>query len=196
VYVDKRFNVSPGFKFHHWEMKGDPIRVEIGPRELQTRKLVVVERLSGKKHEIECSFSSTDGTGTKIKALLDTMHHKLFLQAKDKINASIKTVSNIEECFDKSAKKIFAARFCESIECEADFKKRGLGKPLCIPFNQISLEHGNSNLCSTPESDKIQFAYQNHHPLDISTVLGALSNQTCFACTRQAKRWTLFGKSY
>jgi len=124
------------------------------------------------------------------------MHHHLFTQAQRKASASICIVSSVDECSKKTAHTtIFAARFCESSECEAEFKRRALGKSLCIPFNQNALEKGSFNFWASDEGP-IEHAYQCHPPLDNSSVVEKLSKQACFICHTPAKRWTLFGKSY
>ena len=72
VFGDYRDNYSPGWKFNHWELKGVPIRIEIGPKDLAAKQFVAVRRDTLKKETIK-----EDGFVDKIKNLLDNIHDSL-----------------------------------------------------------------------------------------------------------------------
>jgi len=183
-------------------LKGIPIRVEIGPRDLQQNKVVVVERLSGKKQKFDYFFENSEKNENfvlKIENLLGEIQSEMLARAIQKADGSIRKISRLEFCSeDINRGKIFAARFCETVECENAIKKSGLGKSLCIPFNQNGIEKcGESAKEFLGECKKSIIETQNdHHPISHANVVSSLPVSGCFACERPAKRWTLFGKSY
>ena len=56
-YLDDRNNISPGYKFNEWEMKGVPIRIEVGPRDIENNSILIVRRDTGEKKPIKISDS-------------------------------------------------------------------------------------------------------------------------------------------
>ena len=73
VYVDDRDNISPGFKFNEWELKGVPLRIEIGPRDVEN-KSVVFSRRDGVDGKFDINF---DDINTKVTETLDDVHKNL-----------------------------------------------------------------------------------------------------------------------
>lgn len=73
VFGDYRDNVSPGWKFNHWELKGVPIRIEIGPKDMAAKQFVTVRRDNMKKETLP-----EDGLVKLIKNLLDAIHKSLY----------------------------------------------------------------------------------------------------------------------
>ena len=78
VKLDDRETVSPGFKFNEWEMKGVPLRLEIGPKDVAAGQAVVARRDTGEKITM-----GLPGIPEKIPALLDEIQNSLFQQAKN-----------------------------------------------------------------------------------------------------------------
>lgn len=72
MFGDYRDNYSPGWKFNHWELKGVPIRIEIGPKDLAAKQFVAVRRDTLKKETIK-----EEGFVDKIRNLLDNIHDSL-----------------------------------------------------------------------------------------------------------------------
>ena len=79
VYVDDRDNISPGFKFNEWELKGVPLRIEIGPRDVEN-KTVVFSRRDGVDGKFNINF---DDVGTKVSETLDNIHNNLLESSKN-----------------------------------------------------------------------------------------------------------------
>lgn len=73
VFGDYRDNYSPGWKFNHWELKGVPIRLEIGPKDIASKQFVAVRRDNMKKETLP-----EEGFVASIKALLDSIHQSLY----------------------------------------------------------------------------------------------------------------------
>lgn len=174
VEGDYRDNYSPGWKFNHWELKGVPIRVELGPKDLKNQQLVAVRRDNGEKITISRSKAAED-----IAALLDTVQKALFEKASAEMKNHTTICKKWEEfCDGVDKKNIILAPFCGEIPCEDKIKKDSVkdetedasgpsmgAKSLCIPFQQPT-QITNSDRCIHPD------------------------------CKAKPKQYTLFGRSY
>ncbi|XP_039913332.1 bifunctional glutamate/proline--tRNA ligase isoform X6 [Hirundo rustica] len=157
VRADLRDNYSPGWKFNHWELKGVPIRVEVGPRDMKSQQFVAVRRDTGQKltlseHEAE----------EKLKQILEEIHANLYSRASEDLKSHMVVASNMED-FQKEldSGKIVQIPFCGEIECEDWIKKTtardqdlepgapSMGaKSLCIPFQPLrELQPGARCVC-------------------------------------------------
>lgn len=172
---DYRDNYSPGWKFNHWELKGVPIRVEIGPRDMQQQQFVAVRRDTGEKLTYKTTTAVKD-----VKDLLENIQESMFNRAKAdqlKYQAVTKSWDQFLEKLD--GKCLIMAPFCGDMECEDEIKKNSAkdcleaepgapamgAKSLCIPFEQpAEIEAGDK--CINP------------------------------GCIRKPSAYTLFGRSY
>ncbi|XP_057243470.1 bifunctional glutamate/proline--tRNA ligase-like [Malurus melanocephalus] len=157
VRADLRDNYSPGWKFNHWELKGVPVRVEVGPRDMKSQQFVAVRRDTGQKltlseHEAE----------EKLKQILEEIHANLYSRASEDLKSHMVVANNMED-FQKEldSGKIVQIPFCGEIECEDWIKKTtardqdlepgapSMGaKSLCIPFQPLQeLQRGARCVC-------------------------------------------------
>ena len=83
---------SPGFKFNDWEMKGAPIRMEVGPRDIENNQIVLVRRDTGEKSTVQ-----TTSLGQKVLQMLNDIHDKLFTEAKDFMKSNTYKVDSYDE---------------------------------------------------------------------------------------------------
>ncbi|XP_033961262.1 bifunctional glutamate/proline--tRNA ligase isoform X1 [Pseudochaenichthys georgianus] len=157
VKSDFRDNYSPGWKFNHWELKGVPIRLEVGPKDMQQRQCVAVRRDSGAKVTIPEAEVET-----KLVAMLEDIQSSLFKKASDDLNNNMVAADTMEE-FQKMLEqgKIVQIPFCGEIDCEDSIKKTtakdqdlepgapSMGaKSLCIPFSPLkTLQPGQKCVC-------------------------------------------------
>ncbi len=91
-YIDNREQYSAGYKFNEWEMKGVPLRIEIGPRDMENNEVVIARRDNSEKETV-----SIDLTAQTIDAYLKDIQKSLFDQAKSFRDENTYTVSNYEE---------------------------------------------------------------------------------------------------
>ncbi len=128
AYLDDS-DKSPGWKFNHWELKGVPLRIEIGERDLKANQVVVVKRTGEKKIIKRSSLN--------VKALLKEVHDELYNKALDVLNSKIKTVYNKKELYD-AIKSGFVAKSCWcGDESHEDELKEKLGaKSANMPFSE------------------------------------------------------------
>ena len=93
VYVDDRDNISPGFKFNEWELKGVPLRIEIGPRDVEN-KSVVFSRRDG----VDGKFNiSLDDVNAKVSESLDDIHNYLLESSRNFRKENTVHVNSYEE---------------------------------------------------------------------------------------------------
>eukprot|EP01111_Echinosteliopsis_oligospora_P000710 TRINITY_DN1083_c0_g1_i1.p1 TRINITY_DN1083_c0_g1~~TRINITY_DN1083_c0_g1_i1.p1 ORF type:complete len:580 (+),score=222.95 TRINITY_DN1083_c0_g1_i1:83-1822(+) len=177
VYLDDRSNYNPGWKYSNWELRGVPLRVEIGPKDVENKACVVVRRDTGVKETV-----SRDDIISRSFALFTDIQQNLLARAtaeRDAHKVEVREWSKFVPTLDE--RNICLCPWCESSACEEEVKKRsaaeslaakndeekgfrltGAAKTLCIPFEQPELPQG------TP----------------------------CFSCGNTAKKWCLFGRSY
>ncbi|MBO4889765.1 MAG: proline--tRNA ligase [Lachnospiraceae bacterium] len=138
--ADKGFRVkvddtdkSPGWKFAEAEMRGIPVRVEIGPKDIEAGKAVLARRDTGEK--TECAIADLPDT---VEKLLDTMQHDMLERARERRDSQTYTATTKEEF-----EKIFAeksgfvrAMWCGRRECEDAIKEKMSVTSRCMPFEQ------------------------------------------------------------
>lgn len=141
--TDLRDNYSPGWKYSHWELKGVPLRIEIGPRDLANNQVRAVRRDNFKKVDIPMTKLVDE-----VKGMLDDIQQYLFEMAKQKRDACIEKVTTWEGFVEAlGKKKMILAPWCDEEEVEKDVKTRtkgetGAAKTLCTPFDQPDLPSG------------------------------------------------------
>ncbi len=132
VLLDDRDEVSPGWKFNEWELKGVPVRVEIGPKDIANKQVVVVRRDTLKKESVKVVKLPE-----KIGVLMDEIHRNLFNKATDflkKNTHKVKTYSELKEMLKKGG--FLQACWCGNAACEDKVKEETGAKITNIPFEQ------------------------------------------------------------
>jgi prolyl-tRNA synthetase len=133
VKLDDREEYSAGWKFNEHELKGVPIRIEIGPKDLEKGHVVLVRRDTLKKE-----FVKFKDLTEQVRKTLDSIHDNLYKKSKKLLQESITEVKNMNE-FKKAIehKKLVKALFCGEASCEDYIKdKTGGASSRCIPFGQ------------------------------------------------------------
>lgn len=120
VKIDEDEHSTPGAKFYHWELKGVPVRIEIGPRDMAAGQAVVVDRLAGQKRSLMIDHIEQD-----ILVLLDELQSSLFKRALATRDAMIKDVDKLVAFGPRFEKEVFVARtgWCQRPTCEALLKE-------------------------------------------------------------------------
>ena len=124
--------MSPGFKFNEWEMKGVPIRVEVGPRDVQNNKLIFSRRDQNEKHEI-----SVDNAAEVFHHNLEEIQQNLFNQAQEFQSNNTYTVDTYSE-FKSIVEQggFIKCGWDGEEETETLIKQETKATIRCIPFNQ------------------------------------------------------------
>ena len=117
VHLDDRDQVTPGFKFHDWEMKGIPIRIELGPKDLNEGKVILVRRDTGEKKSVKILEIGAEGE-------LDKIHNDMFANAKkilDERTATLETYDEFKSELEKGM--LIKAPICDNPSCEEKIKE-------------------------------------------------------------------------
>lgn len=128
---------SPGWKFAQYEMKGVPLRLEIGPKDIENNQCVLVSRVTREKY-----FVSLDELEEKVAELLKTVHDQLYNKALENMKAKTHTAKTLDEFLDISKNQggFIKAMWCGDAECEDKLKEiTGGVKSRCIPFEQENI---------------------------------------------------------
>ncbi len=145
VSGDYRENYSPGWKFNHWELKGVPVRLEVGPRDIRNGQYVAVRRDNGQK-----VTKQKGQAGVEVPALLEEIQAALFDRAKGELDSHLKVVESWAEFLSAlEGGNLIIAPFCGEPKCEEEIKERSKAnvevepgapsmgaKSLCCPFKQ------------------------------------------------------------
>ncbi|NJN63841.1 MAG: proline--tRNA ligase [Acidobacteria bacterium] len=130
-HVDERDNVNPGFKYADWELKGVPLRLELGPRDIDGRTVMAVSRIDRSKTPL-----SWDGLGESVRARLVALQGELFVRAKQRMDASMRDVENWSEFLDAiEAGGFVRARFAMDPAVEAAIKEETKATVRVLPFD-------------------------------------------------------------
>ena len=143
---------SPGWKFAEYEMKGVPLRVEIGPKDIEKNQCVIVRRDNREKY-----FVSLDELEAKIPELLEEVHKGLYNKALERRNNMTYTAKTLDELKDIADNKpgFIKAMWCGDRACEDKLKEYAGVTSRCIPFEQ---EHiGDTCVCCGKPADKMLY---------------------------------------
>ena len=135
VHVDRREGQSPGFKFNDWEMRGAPVRLEIGPKDVRNNNAVLARRdvagRAGKK------FVSQDGIGDACKALLDEVQAGLLADATAFRDSHIHAARDYDELRQIVAAGDWARAWWAGGDADEETVKDDTGATIrCFPFDQ------------------------------------------------------------
>jgi prolyl-tRNA synthetase len=130
VHVDDRKQLTPGFKFHDWELKGIPLRIEIGPKDIEKNKVVLVKRYNKEKTDI--SFDEVAG---KLESVLNDIQKQMLMTSKKILGEMTYHISNYSEFKSKLEKGGFLlSPWCGKQECEEKIKEETGADIRVIPF--------------------------------------------------------------
>jgi len=130
VHVDDREGLSPGYKFNDWELKGVPLRIEIGPKDIENQKIVVAKRYNLEK--IDLSFEEIE----KIPIILDEIQVEMLKKAKEQAQNNTLEITDYLDFKSKIEKGgFFNSPWCGKLECEDKIKEETGAEIRVIPFN-------------------------------------------------------------
>ncbi len=135
VELDDRDGYTPGWKFNEWELKGIPLRIEIGPKDIEANQIVFVRRDTNEKKTVK--FKECE---TKVEETLNEIQDNLLKNAGEFLKKSIVEAKDMYRLIDAiKNKKMAKVLFCGSAECEDFIKDKAEGATCrCIPFEQRS----------------------------------------------------------
>ena len=127
---------APGWKFAEYEMKGVPLRLEIGPKDIEKQQCVLARRDNGEK-----SFTALADLETAIPAMLDAIHSGLYEKAKKNLEEHTYAACSLEEAKALQEKNggFIKTMWCGDLACEMAMKEQAGMSSRCIPFAQEHL---------------------------------------------------------
>ncbi|HHU83783.1 MAG TPA: proline--tRNA ligase [Clostridiales bacterium] len=144
---------QPGWKFAEYEMKGVPLRLEIGPKDIEKNQCVLVRRDTREKY-----FVSLDELETKVAELLEDLAKSIYNKALENMEQHTHACTSIDEikaCIEKNGDGFIKAMWCGDEACEDKVKElTGVGSR-CIPFDQEKLS--DTCVCCGKKADKMLY---------------------------------------
>jgi len=153
VFVDDREEYSSGWKFNEWELKGIPIRIELGPKDIEKGQVVVVRRDTGEKE-----FVLQEKLANRIPELLEEIQENLLSKARTFIDEQTVTVQHWPD-FEQTVKdkKLIYSPWCDTPSCEDAIKEKTGFKTLNKPFDHEKTS-GTCVHCDKPAKTWVYFA--------------------------------------
>jgi prolyl-tRNA synthetase len=153
--VDDREELSPGWKFNEWELKGVPVRIEIGPRDIEKEQVVLARRdVPGREGK---AFAPMAGLGERVAELLDAVQQALFDQALAFRQENTVDASDYDELREAVNGKFVRAYWCGDAADEVKLKEDTSATSRCIPLDQDTAP-GTCAICGKPATYKAIFA--------------------------------------
>ena len=152
VKLDDRDTVSPGFKFNDWEMKGVPVRLEIGPRDLENGVVMAFRRDTLEKFTVPMAEIAE-----KLPALLDDIQQTLYNQAKAFRDERTVKVHNMEELGQVVQTGFAKAMWCGEQACEDEIKEKFNASSRNMPFDQEGEAFGDTCVCCGKKAKKVMY---------------------------------------
>lgn len=152
VHLDDRDGYTPGFKFNEWELKGVPLRLEIGPKDIEKGQVILVRRDTGEKKPVK-----TKDTEKEAKKTLESIQKNLFDRAKKFMEEHTKDVKTYDELKKAVENNWTIAPWCGSVTCEEKIKDETGAKIINIPFDLNNNVKGKCVLCDRKAKHLVYF---------------------------------------
>lgn len=167
VKLDERDHKNPGFKFNEWELKGVPLRIEVGPDEMENETLTLVRRDNSEKINIET------GEIEKTTDILSTIQNHLYTELEEYLEDHIHQADSKEEILKQigSNRGYVKTKWCGREKCESEVKEEISAEIVVLPFREDSKP---SSLISKNEE----------------------VDGKCSVCGEEAQTWAYFAKNY
>ncbi|MCL4516672.1 MAG: proline--tRNA ligase [Firmicutes bacterium] len=155
VHLDDRAEYSPGWKFNEWEMRGIPLRIEIGPKDLEKNQAVLARRDSGEK-----LFVSLDNLPETVAGLLETIQKEMYERARGFMAENTRPAATFEELAEiiENKRGFVQAGWCGKAACEAEVKEKTKATIRNIPLEQPDNGPRHCVCCGEPAQYKVIFA--------------------------------------
>ncbi|WP_101296366.1 proline--tRNA ligase [Halegenticoccus soli] len=178
VELDDRDERNPGFKFNEWELKGVPVRFEIGPNEVDDGEVTVVHRPDG-----EQVVEARDGIVDAVEDHFDEVYGKLYARAEENLAENVRDADSREEILGTIGRYggYVRAPWCGDEACEAEIKEQIAAEIVMVPFEDDAASE-------TRRGDDTAFAGEDLR-LD-------LEGRDCAVCGDEAVETAYFAKSY
>ena len=144
---------SAGWKFNQWEMKGVPVRLEIGPKDIENNQVVLVRRDTHEK-----LFVSIDGLADTLKQLFDTVQNDMYNRAKENRVMHTVVAKNMDELNAGVQNGFVKAMWCGDRACEDKIKEMTGATTRCMPFDADDIGSDTCVCCGKKAKAMTYFA--------------------------------------
>ncbi|TMW64585.1 hypothetical protein Poli38472_011465 [Pythium oligandrum] len=181
IDVDSRRVYTPGWKYNHWELKGVPLRFELGPKDLQKQQVRVVRRDNGAKEDIPIAELTT-----KIPALLEQIQADMLARAREERDGRLKKVTEWRDFVPALQEGCMVLTpFCNETEWEEIVKTKSREESLEL----MGLDEEAENTATSAAAKTLCIPFE-HNDKPVAEDL------KCFVSGKPAKCWILWGRSY
>jgi prolyl-tRNA synthetase len=165
--VDDREHRTPGYKFNEWELKGVPLRIEIGPDEAESGTATLVRRDTGDREEAE--ISELDA---RVNELMDEIQEELYRELERYQQDNVRTAKSKDQILGTIGRNrgYVRARWCGDESCETEIKDEVAAEIVVLPFKEES----------TPKGVQKESEIQGE----------------CAVCGEDARKWAWYAKNY
>lgn len=148
--VDDREQETPGFKFNYWELRGVPVRIEIGPRDVESGQALLARRdVPGRGGKTSVPLEKI---AAEVPELLEQVQHALYEQARDFLEEHTAEPETYEEFRETVARGFARARWCGNPACEDRVQSDCKATTRCIPLDQPQ-GSGRCVVCGEPAEE-------------------------------------------
>ena len=154
--LDARDNYTPGYKFNHWEMKGVPLRIELGPRDIENGVAVVVRRDTAEKEVVNLNELEV-----RMETLFEEIQKNMYnecLEIRNRRTTTATTLEEIKSNLDTNQGYV-KTMWCGETECEDKVKEETGAHSRCIPFEQEHI-HDKCAICGKEAKHMIVWGRQ------------------------------------
>lgn len=136
VKLDDRDHCSPGFKFNDWEMRGVPVRMEIGPRDIENGECILVRRDTMEKETV-----SLENLENRLSELLQNIQKNMYDECLERRKAKTSVAYSLDEILQnlETNQGYIKTMWCGDVACEDKIKEVTGAHSRCIPFEQEHL---------------------------------------------------------
>ncbi|WP_335999778.1 proline--tRNA ligase [Halorientalis halophila] len=154
VHLDDRDERNPGFKFNEWELKGVPLRIEVGPNEVADEEVTLVHRPDG-----ESETADRDGLADAVDEHLDTVFAKLKAAAEENLEENVREAESREEILGTLGQHggYVKAPWCGDEDCEEPIKDAIAAEIVMVPMDRDAEPTGDE--CAICGDDAVETAY-------------------------------------
>ncbi|KAG6620843.1 proline-tRNA ligase [Phytophthora cinnamomi] len=182
IEADKRRVYTPGWKYNHWELKGVPLRFEVGPKDIAKKQVRVVRRDNGAKEDIpEAELA------TRIPALLEQIQQDMLDRATAQRDSHIREVTEWKDFVPALQEGCMVLTpFCNEIEWEEVVKTKSREESLAL----MGLEDEAENAATSAAAKTLCIPYKKNDESPVG------ADTKCFISGKPATCWVLWGRSY
>lgn len=181
VEVDARRGYTPGWKYNHWELKGVPLRFELGPKDVAKQQVRVVRRDNGEKIDLPVADLTTS-----IPKLLEQIQKDMLVRARAERDSRIKRVTEWKDFVPALQEGCMVLTpFCNETEWEETVKTKSREESLAL----MGLAEEAENTATSAAAKTLCIPYE-HNTSEMP------SDVKCFVSGKPAKCWILWGRSY